>query len=164
MDWIVGKIVGFGVPGLVLLIAMGLSGGVGAAAFTTGLAAIGGTMIGGVFVLGLVGVLSQGIARYGFEAILLRTIEQFEREGVSKEEIINRIKSYPLSGDMKRKMVDKVENVGYSYHGTNAIESRAEITLNQESKIVDEVICPLCKQSNPQSYFTCMYCGERLGE
>jgi hypothetical protein len=43
MDWIVGKIVGFGVPGLVLLIAMGLSGGVGAAAFTAGLAAIGGS-------------------------------------------------------------------------------------------------------------------------
>lgn len=27
MDWIVGKIVGFGVPGLVLLIAMGFVGG-----------------------------------------------------------------------------------------------------------------------------------------
>ena len=38
MDKIVNKIVGLGVPGLVLLMAMGISGWVGAAAITTALA------------------------------------------------------------------------------------------------------------------------------
>lgn len=161
MDWLVGKIVGFGVPGLVLLIAMGLSGQVGAAAITAGLTTIGGSMLGGIFVLGLAGILATGISRYGFEAILVRTIEQFEKEGVSREEIARRIKSYPLSGDMKRKVLEKIEHVSYDDHKTITVTGTVR---DEEEQVVGEVMCPECRKSNPKSFFTCMYCGSRLGE
>ena len=49
MDKIVEKIVGLGVPGLILLVAINISGYAGAAAITSSLAILGGPagMIGG---------------------------------------------------------------------------------------------------------------------
>ena len=44
MDKVVDKIVGLGVPGLVLLIAVSISGFSGAAALTAALASLGGTI------------------------------------------------------------------------------------------------------------------------
>ena len=54
MDKLVNKIVALGVPGLVLLIAMHLTGFAGAAALTAALASLGGPlgMLGGLAVLG----------------------------------------------------------------------------------------------------------------
>lgn len=44
MDQIVDKIAALGVPGLVLLVAMAFTGWAGAAALTTALAALGGSL------------------------------------------------------------------------------------------------------------------------
>ena len=66
MDKIVSKIAALGVPGLVLTVAIGATGLAGGAAITTALAAIGpGGMIGGLVTLGVIGLISEGISKYG---------------------------------------------------------------------------------------------------
>ncbi|MGO8433483.1 hypothetical protein, partial [Rhizobium johnstonii] len=63
---IVSKIAALGVPGLVLTVAIGATGLAGGAAITTALAAIGpGGMIGGLVKLGVIGLISEGISKYG---------------------------------------------------------------------------------------------------
>lgn len=71
MDKIVGIIASLGIPGLVLLVAMGVSGWVGAAAITTGLASLGGPlgMLGGIALLGVLTLVSRAIAKFGFETL-----------------------------------------------------------------------------------------------
>ena len=70
MDKIVSKIAALGVPGLVLTVAIGATGLAGGAAITTALAAIGpGGMIGGLVTLGVIGLISEGISKYGVDAI-----------------------------------------------------------------------------------------------
>lgn len=66
-DKIVDTITGLGVPGLVLLFAMALTGYAGAAAITTALAALGGPfgMIGGIGMLVVLALISKGLAKWG---------------------------------------------------------------------------------------------------
>lgn len=108
MDKIINKIVGLGVPGLVLLAAMGISGWVGAAAITTALAMLGGPfgMLGGIAVLGILSMISQGIAEYGFEAMIEATISGLQAEGKTNAEIDREINSYPISYELKLKIRD----------------------------------------------------------
>ena len=109
MDKVVEKIAALGVPGLVLLIAINATGLTGAAAITTGLAAIGpGGMLGGIAILGVGVLISGAIAKYGFQAIYKGVIRELEKRGTSKADIIRKIEGYPLSKDMKRMLIDHV--------------------------------------------------------
>ena len=63
MDKLVSKVAALGVPGLVLVVAIGATGFAGGAAITTALAALGpGGMIGGIATLGGLGLIPEGIA------------------------------------------------------------------------------------------------------
>lgn len=106
MDKLVDKIAALGVPGLVLLVAMAVTGWAGAAALTTALAILGGPfgMLGGLAVLGVLALISQGLADYGFEAIFKSTVEKLRAKGKSKADIESEIESYPISGDLKLKI------------------------------------------------------------
>ena len=106
MDKIVNKIVSLGVPGLVLLVAMAVSGWVGAAAITSALAMLGGPfgMLGGIAVLGILSIISQGIAEYGFEALLEATILGLQAKGKTNAQIEKEINSYPISKELKLKI------------------------------------------------------------
>ncbi|MGD1921123.1 MAG: hypothetical protein ACFCAD_20925 [Pleurocapsa sp.] len=106
MDKIVNKIVGLGVPGLVLLVAMAVSGWVGAAAITSALAMLGGPfgMLGGIAVLGILSMISQGIAEYGFEALLEETISGLKAQGKTNAQIEKEISYYPISRELKLKI------------------------------------------------------------
>ena len=86
MDQIVDKIAALGVPGLVLLVAMAVTGWTGAAAITAGLAILGSPfgMLGGIAVLGILGLMSKGIAEYGFEKIFEGVIDKLRKQGKSK--------------------------------------------------------------------------------
>ncbi|MGB3405604.1 MAG: hypothetical protein WBA77_23180 [Microcoleaceae cyanobacterium] len=108
MDRIVDKIAALGVPGLVLLVAMGVSGWAGAAAITTALAMLGGPfgMLGGIAVLGILGLISQGIAEYGFEKIFQAVIDELLKNGKSRADIGREIMSYPISKELKIKIID----------------------------------------------------------
>lgn len=106
MDKLVEKIVGLGIPGLVLLVAISASGYAGAAALTTALSTLGGPlgMLGGIGVLGISVYISQGISKYGFEKIYSKTILGLIEKGETKESIRNKISKYPISKELKLKL------------------------------------------------------------
>lgn len=111
MDKIVSKVAALGVPGLVLIIAIGATGLAGGAAITAALAALGpGGMIGGIATLGVLGLISEGIAKYGMDAIFSAVVIEYKR-GETKESILNKIKKYPVSKDLKRKLQESLTKV-----------------------------------------------------
>ncbi|WP_437277192.1 hypothetical protein WME90_39060 [Sorangium sp. So ce375] len=114
MDKIVDKVVALGVPGLVLLVAMAATGWAGAAAVTTALAALGGPlgMLGGIALLIVLALISNALADYGFEAIFKATIARLREQGISNEEIKKKIESYPISGDLKIKIIHYIDTMG----------------------------------------------------
>jgi len=108
MDKIVEKIVGLGVPGLILLVAISVGGYAGAAALTSGLAILGGPlgMLGGIGVLGLSVYISQAISKHGFEIIYSKTIKGLLEKGETKESILSKIDKYPISKGLKLNLKD----------------------------------------------------------
>lgn len=110
MDKIVSKIAALGVPGLVLTVAIGATGLAGGAAITTALAAIGpGGMIGGLVTLGVIGLISEGISKYGVDAIFSAVVKELYRRGETKEQLKQKIKRYPISKDLKGKLNEYIE-------------------------------------------------------
>jgi len=87
MNEVVKFIAGLGVPGLVLLVAMGVVGWSGAAAIAAGLALPGGPfcMIGNIALLGVLGYISQAITQFGLEEVYRQTLDQLKRQGKSKK-------------------------------------------------------------------------------
>lgn len=106
MDQIVDKIAALGVPGLVLLVAMAITGWSGAVAITVALALLGGPfgMLGGIAVLGILGLISQGLAGYGFEQIFRGVVDELRKQGKSKLDIEREVENYPISSDLKLKI------------------------------------------------------------
>ncbi|MGD1042156.1 MAG: hypothetical protein ABR913_03715 [Sedimentisphaerales bacterium] len=111
-DKLVETIAGLGVPGLVLLFAMAITGYAGAAAITTALAALGGPlgMLGGIGLLILLALISRGITKWGFEKIAKDVLKKLIDKGETKETIIKKINEYWfISKDLKLKLIDFVE-------------------------------------------------------
>lgn len=112
MDKVVSMIVSLGVPGLILLFAIGATGLAGGAAITVSLAAIGpGGMIGGLFTLGVVAIISNAISEFGFEKIFSSVLKELSKRGETKEELIIKIRKYPISKDLKAKLILEISNV-----------------------------------------------------
>lgn len=110
MDKLVSKIAALGVPGLVLVTAIGATGLAGGAAITTALAALGpGGMLGGIVTLGIIGLVSEVIAQYGVDAIFSAVVKELYRKGETKEEILQKVNRYPISKDLKRKLKEHIE-------------------------------------------------------
>lgn len=113
MDKIVSKVAALGVPGLVLVIAISATGLVGGAAITTALAALGpGGMVGGIATLGVIGLISEGIAKYSVDAIVSAVVKELYKRGETKESIKEKINKYPISKDLKRKLNEILANEG----------------------------------------------------
>jgi uncharacterized membrane protein len=108
MDKVIDKIVALGIPGLVLLIAVSTSGLAGGAAIVAALATLGGPlgMVGGIFLLGLLVLISNGLARYGFEKIFVGVINGLKKKGISKKEIKEKVEKYPISKELKQKLIN----------------------------------------------------------
>ena len=109
MEKIVSRIAGLGVPGLVLLVAIHTTGYAGGAAIIAALSALGpGGIIGGIATLGIIGLIVQGLAEFGLEAIFSDVVDELIRRGESRESILSKIESYPLSNSLKRKLREQV--------------------------------------------------------
>ena len=109
MDKIVSKIAALGVPGLILLVAMSATGLAGAAALTTALAALGpGGMLGGILTLGVISLVTDAISTYGFEVVFKAVVNELYKRGESKESLINQIGKYPVSKNLKEKLIANI--------------------------------------------------------
>ncbi len=112
MDKIVSKVAALGVPGLVLVVAMGATGLVGAAAITAALAALGpGGIIGGIAVLGILALLSEALTEYGFDAIFKAVVKELIKKGESKGTILRKVEKYPISKELKRTLKDELAKI-----------------------------------------------------
>lgn len=112
MDKIVSKVAALGVPGLILIVAMAATGFSGAAALTAALAALGpGGMIGGVVLLGVAGLLAQGLTEFGFDAVFSAVVKELYRKGETKQSILEKIEDYPISKSLKRKLKEELEKI-----------------------------------------------------
>lgn len=113
MDKIIDKIAALGVPGLVLLVAMAASGWAGGAAIVTALATLGGPlgMLGGIGALIVLALISKGLTSYGFEAMFKATVNKLVAQGTSKDEIRKKVSKYPISKDLKRKILTHLESL-----------------------------------------------------
>ncbi len=117
IDKIVNKIAWLGVPGLVLLIFIVISGQIflSGPSITWALAHIGffglGGMIPGIFVLIILSKYSSKITAYGIEKTILLVINKMEKNGKSKNEIINEINNYRISKKLKEKIINYIQQV-----------------------------------------------------
>lgn len=112
MEKIVSKIAALGVPGLVLMIAISATGLSGAAAITTALAALGPFgILGGIATLGIIGLLSQGIVEFGFNALFTAVVKELYKRGEDMSSILNKVDKYPISKSLKRKLREELHNI-----------------------------------------------------
>ena len=112
MDKIVEKIVSIGVPGIMLMVAISMTGLYGAAAITAALAMLGpGGMIGGVVTLLVAGAIASAISEYGFDALFRAVIKKMYRNGETKESIKAKIERGPWSKKLKTKAISELEQL-----------------------------------------------------
>ncbi len=119
MKSIVGTISGLGVPGLVLVIAMALTGFTGAAAITTALAALGGPfgMLGGIAALGVLALIGRALAEMGVDALFDAVLDNLLEGGRSIDNIRREVKGYPIPDFIKSEILRRLEARGKSSGG-----------------------------------------------
>lgn len=90
-------LVALGTPGIVLLVAVSSSGFVGAAALTSGLAALGGPfgMVGGIGVLLLLVLVSKALTNYGFSKMSTLVVRGLLAKGLSIDGIRGQVDGLP---------------------------------------------------------------------
>lgn len=114
MDKIISKIAALGVPGLVLMTAISATGLAGGAAITAALAALGpGGMIGGIATLGAIGLISEAITEFGFDAIFNAVVKELYKSGETKDSLSKKINKYPVSKSLKRNLIESLDKVCY---------------------------------------------------
>ena len=113
LDKVVQKLVGLGVPGLVLLVAVSMTGLAGGAAIVAALAALGGPfgMFGGIALLGVAVLVSDAIARYGVEVIFRKVVEGLKKNGITEEEIRRKVQHYPISKGLKKRLLEHLSEI-----------------------------------------------------
>ena len=129
LDAIAAKIGQLGIPGLVLIVAMWMTGLAGAAAFVTALAALGGPfgMWGGLIVMGLLVTVSNGLSRFGLKSLFQAVLSQLYKQGKTKDEILLQISKYPITAKMKKALVSHINRInnGVSVPETSAKGDKA---------------------------------------
>jgi len=110
-DKIVAVLVGLGVAGLVLLLAVEAAGVAGGAAIVVALATLGGPlgMLGGLGLLAVLLLVAKGLSEYGFEALFRAVLRGLKKKGLSKQEILDKIAAYRISRSLKAKLKDYVD-------------------------------------------------------
>jgi hypothetical protein len=106
LDKIIDKIVALGIPGLVLLIVIETMGVAGGAAIVAALAFLGGPfgMIGGITALGLIVLISQALAKYGIEKVVMGVVAGLKAKGFTTSQIKETVNKYPISKSLKLKI------------------------------------------------------------
>lgn len=142
----VEKIAGLGIPGLVLLAAMGGTPWAGGAAIVAGLAALGGPfgMIGGIGAVVLSGFIAASIFKFGFENIFRRVLRRLQERGKTEEEILREIDRYPITRGLKSKLRDYIENMEceeteeYEETGSSELSEGMQEILSIIERLIEE--------------------------
>lgn len=106
MDEVVKKLSSLGLPGIILVITMAASGGMGGSyALVAAIAALGGPfgIVGGLTVLGLMTIVGETLAEFGIEA-LLASVYTERNKTESLQALLKEIKDLPISDDLKLKL------------------------------------------------------------
>ncbi len=112
MDKIVERIVTIGVPGIMLMVAISMTGLSGAAAITAALAMLGpGGMIGGIVTLLVAGAVAAAISEYGFDALFNAVIKKMYQKGETKESIKAKIEKGLWSKKLKATAISKLNQL-----------------------------------------------------
>lgn len=111
MDRIVNKIAGLGVPGIMLMVAISMTGLSGAAAITAALALLGLRMLGGIAFLLLAGAVTSALTEFGFDALFKAVIKKLYKNGETKETIRRKIEKGPWSKKLKAKAISDLEKL-----------------------------------------------------
>lgn len=112
MDKIINKIAGAGVPGVMLMVAISMTGLSGAAAITAALSLLGpGGMLGGIAFLLLAGVVTSALTEFGFDALFKAVIKKLYKNGETKETIRRKIEKGPWSKKLKAKAISDLEKL-----------------------------------------------------
>ena len=106
MDEFVRKAAALGLPAIMLLIVMATTGLAGAAAITTALAILGGPagMLGGIALLGIIGLATEMLSKYGLEALLIAIYRQRIQNGESRSSIRKEIRKLPISRELRLRL------------------------------------------------------------
>lgn len=112
MDKIVNIIAGWGVPGIMLMVAISLTGLSGAAAITAALALLGpGGMIGGIITLGIAGTIASAITEFGFDALFKAVVKKLYAKGETKDSLKHKIEKGPWSKKLKAKAISDLNKL-----------------------------------------------------
>lgn len=108
LDEVVQKVVALGVPGLVLVVLIGMNGYAGAVAVTVALTALGGPWgyPAGIVAFGLMTLVADAIARLGIDAVAKAVVDGLLKKGMSQQQLIDTIYGVPsiiLSKRIKEK-------------------------------------------------------------
>ena len=109
MDEFARKAAALGLPAIMLVIVMATTGLAGAAAITAALATLGGPagMLGGIALLGIIGLATEMLSKYGLEELLLAIYRQRRQNGESKSGICGEIRNLPMSRELKRRLEEE---------------------------------------------------------
>lgn len=112
MDEFVERLAGIGIPAVVFLTVMSMTGFAGAAAITSALSLLGpGGMVGGVITLVVIGAGSSIIAKYGYSAIITATCKKImQRDNLTKEQMCEKIDHYLITRGLKEKVKATIMN------------------------------------------------------
>ncbi|MBR1532316.1 MAG: hypothetical protein IJ643_09710, partial [Eubacterium sp.] len=76
------------------------------------LAALGpGGMIGGIACLGLIGVFSGEMAKYGFENIFRAVVMSMYMDGETEDSLKEKVRKYPITKSLKLKLINDIDEV-----------------------------------------------------
>lgn len=125
LDGAASKIAALGVPGLVLLVATSATGYAGAAALTAALAALGpGGMIGGIATLGITGLISEAVAKYGTRTIVTEVAKELHKRGETTQTILAKVNRIPLSQTLKLQIEDALNEIDQIHGDSPGVSER----------------------------------------
>lgn len=112
MDKLVNQIASLGVPGIMLMVAISMTGLSGAAAITTALAMLGpGGMLGGIAFLLLAGAIASALTEFGFDSLFMAVTKKLYKKGETKETIRRKIQKGPWSKKLKAKAISDLDKL-----------------------------------------------------
>ena len=111
IDKMIDKISFLGVPGLVFLVLLSFSPWAGGAAIMSTLSLLGGPFgaIAGIGVLLVFSKYGSKISALGYNKVISLVIHRMRSKGKTEEEIVEEIKSFPITDELKRKVINKMQ-------------------------------------------------------